>query len=188
MKGWVEHIGVKRCAQVMRAGGVIAYPTESVWGLGADPHNSDAIARLLQLKHRAPAKGLILIAANVNQVEPWLATLSAPERETLLASWPGPNTWLVPNRGLASSWVTGKHSSVALRVTAHPVAAALCQAFGGPIISTSANPQARPAARDATQVRRYFGSQLDAIAPGRTGGRRQPSKIRDLATGKTLRA
>lgn len=188
MAGWINHVGVQRAAQVMHAGGVIAYPTESVWGLGADPHNPRAIARLLALKHRAVEKGVILIAANVQQVEPWLARLSAQERDTLLATWPGPNTWLVPNRGLASVWVTGRHESVALRVTAHPVAAALCEAFGGPIISTSANPQARPAAKDGMQVRRYFGSQLDDIAPGRTGGRRQPSQIRDLATGNTLRA
>ncbi len=188
MAGWLTHIGVQRAATSMHGGGVIAYPTESVWGLGADPENAEAVRRLLALKHRAPDKGLILIASDLAQVEPWLANLTDAQRDTLRASWPGPNTWLVPNGGLASPWVTGKHSSVALRVTAHPVAAALCRAFGGPIISTSANPQGRPSAKDAVQVRRYFGRQLDAIAPGRTGGRRQPSQIRDLASGKTLRA
>ncbi|MDO3381711.1 L-threonylcarbamoyladenylate synthase [Gilvimarinus algae] len=187
MAGWLSHSGIQRAARVLRAGGVVAYPTEAVWGLGADPANAGAIDRLLSLKHRQRSKGLILIAADVEQVSPWLERLTPSERATLLDTWPGPNTWLVPNHGLASPWVTGDHQSVALRVTAHPVAAALCRAFGGPLISTSANPQGRPAARTALQVRRYFGAALDDIAPGRTGQRRQPSQIRDLATGHTLR-
>lgn len=173
---------------MLRQGGVVAYPTESVWGLGADPANPEAIRRLLQLKQRPRSKGLILIAANTGQLWPWLALLSAQQRAVLAASWPGPNTWLVPNNGIASSWVVGDHANIALRVTDHPVSQALCLAFGGPLISTSANPQNRPAAKTAVQLRRYFGSELDFIAPGRTGGRRKPSVIRDLATGEVLRA
>lgn len=187
MSLWLSHLGVVQAVRQLRAGGVIAYPTESVWGLGADPANPEAVMRLLALKHRPWQKGLILIAADLAQVEPWLESLDAAARQTLKESWPGPNTWLLPNHGLAKPWVTGTHTSVALRVTDHPVAKALCQAFGGPLISTSANPQKRPAAKDAIQVRRYFGHQLDAIAPGQTGGRRQPSVIRDLATGRILR-
>lgn len=188
MTAWLNHQGVRQAARVLRQGGVVAYPTESVWGLGADPANPEAIRRLLQLKQRPRSKGLILIAANTGQLWPWLALLSAQQRAVLAASWPGPNTWLVPNNGIASSWVVGDHANIALRVTDHPVSQALCLAFGGPLISTSANPQNRPAAKTAVQLRRYFGSELDFIAPGRTGGRRKPSVIRDLATGEVLRA
>ncbi|MDO6747540.1 L-threonylcarbamoyladenylate synthase [Gilvimarinus sp. 1_MG-2023] len=184
---WLNHQRIVHAAQVMRAGGVIAYPTESVWGLGCDPANHHAIRRLLQLKRRPRHKGLILIAAESDQVAPWLASVSAEQREQLRTTWPGPNTWLVPNRGLASHWVVGDHTSVALRVTNHPVAKALCMAFGGPIISTSANPQKRPAAKTSIHVRRYFGAQLDAIAPGQTGGNPNPSMIRDLASGSIVR-
>ncbi|MDO3387723.1 L-threonylcarbamoyladenylate synthase [Gilvimarinus sp. SDUM040013] len=187
MTAWLGHHRIRQAAQVLRQGGVIAYPTESVWGLGADPANPRAIARLLDLKHRPRDKGLILIAASLAQVEPWLVSLPSDLRAQLEASWPGPNTWLVPNCAIASPWVTGNHTSVALRVTDHPVAKALCLAFGGPLISTSANPQKRPAAKTAVEVRRYFGRKLDFIAPGQTSGRRQPSQIRDLLTGRILR-
>jgi len=179
---------VRRAAATMAAGGVIAYPTEAVWGLGVDPANPHAIRRLLELKGRPRHKGLILLAANTDQLTPWLVDLPAEQRQLLADSWPGPVTWLLPNRGIASSWVTGDFTTVALRVTNHPLAAALCQAFGGPIVSTSANPQGRPPARLAWQVRRYFGRQLDDLTPGVVGGRKTPSQIRDIITGSVHRA
>nr|WP_049723005.1 Sua5/YciO/YrdC/YwlC family protein [Gilvimarinus polysaccharolyticus] len=178
---------VAQAARAIKSGGVIAYPTEAVWGLGADPANQQALARLLALKRRPRAKGLILIAANMAQIEPWLAPLSNSHRTQLEASWPGPVTWLVPNNGQASRWVTGDFTTVALRVTDHPVVQALCLAFGGPIISTSANPQGQTPARSALQVQAYFGDQLQAIAPGQVGERNQPSEIRDLKTGRIHR-
>lgn len=179
--------GVERAALAAKAGGVIAYPTEAVWGLGVDPCNDDAIRCLLALKNRPRAKGLILIAANVAQIEPWLAPLSASDRARLAASWPGPVTWLVPNNGQASHWVTGDFDTVALRVTDHPLAQALCLAFGGPLISTSANPQGQEPARTSTQVQHYFGDQIQALVPGHVGARSQPSEIRDLQTGRIHR-
>ncbi|WP_041521977.1 Sua5/YciO/YrdC/YwlC family protein [Gilvimarinus agarilyticus] len=178
---------LEAAAQAAQAGGVIAYPTEAVWGLGVDPANSQAIERLLALKQRERAKGVILIAANLAQVEPWLAPLTGSERARLEASWPGPVTWLVPNRGQASNWVTGDFDTVALRVTDHPVARALCLAFGGPLVSTSANPQGQEPARTRDQVTGYFGDRLQAVAPGQVGSRNQPSEIRDLQTGRIHR-
>lgn len=187
MVDWSKNPLITRVAGVMAAGGVAAYPTEAVWGLGVDPGNPRAIERLLHLKHRPRHKGLILLAADMGQVQPWLQGLPAEQRQRLDESWPGPVTWLLPNHGLASHWVTGDFDTVALRVTDHPVAAGLCRAFGGPIVSTSANPQGLPPARTAWKVRQYFGRQLDALAPGQVGGRRNPSQIRDLATGRILR-
>lgn len=188
MHDWSINPLVTRAAAVMAAGGVVAYATEAVWGLGVDPTNHRAIARLLQLKQRPRHKGLILLAADMKQLQPWLDPLPAEQRQRLEASWPGPVTWLVPNRGLASPWVTGDFETVALRVTDHPVAAGLCRAYGGPIVSTSANPQGLPPARTAWRVRQYFGRQLDAVVPGWVGGRQSPSQIRDLTSGQVVRS
>ena len=174
-------------ANVMRHGGVIAYPTEAVWGLGCDPFNRDAVLRLLRLKSRVPSKGLILVAGNVLQVSMLLATLPAAVREAINESWPGPVTWLLPEAGLVPDWITGEHQTVAVRVSAHPLVVALCESFGGPIVSTSANPSGRAPARNELRVRQYFGRKLDFVLPGRTGGSISPSSIRDAITGAILR-
>ncbi|MGR2739412.1 L-threonylcarbamoyladenylate synthase [Billgrantia sp. Q4P2] len=172
----------------LRAGGVIAYPTEGVWGLGCDPDNDEAVAHLLRLKERDPAKGLILVAASIGQFAPWLEGLAAELHAPLVASWPGPNTWLVPHNGRTHALVRGGHDCVALRVSAHPGVAALCQAFGGPLVSTSANRANEPSAMSAAEVREIFGDELDAIVEGELGGLDRPSTIRDLRSGRVLRA
>jgi len=181
------NIHYRKAACCLQQGGVIAYPTEAVWGLGCDPWDVQAVARVLALKQRDPAKGLILIAGNLAQVQPWLDTLSAPQQKTLADSWPGPRTWLVPDTAIAPPWVRGDHASIALRVSDHPLVQALCEAFGGPIVSTSANPAGKAPARTGFDVRRYFGGELDMIVPGQTGGRNRPTEIRDLITGEIAR-
>ncbi|MBA2779367.1 L-threonylcarbamoyladenylate synthase [Billgrantia kenyensis] len=171
----------------LRAGGVIAYPTEGVWGLGCDPDNDEAVAHLLRLKQRDPAKGLILVAASIGQFAPWLEGLAPELHAPLVASWPGPNTWLVPDNGRTHALVRGGHDCVALRVSDHPGVTALCQAFGGPIVSTSANKASEPSAMSAEEVSETFGDELDAILEGELGGLKRPSTIRDLRTGQVLR-
>jgi L-threonylcarbamoyladenylate synthase len=169
-------------------GGVVACPTEAVWGLSCDPFDGEAVYRILALKGRRPEKGLIMVAGAMADVEFLLSGLSAGYRKKLEMSWPGPNTWLLPHRGLVPRWVCGDHDSVAVRITAHPLMAALCRAWGGPLISTSANPAgARPPVA-AFQVRRYFGDQLDFILAGAVGDSSRPSVIRDLATDHVIRA
>ncbi len=172
----------------LRAGGVIAYPTEAVWGLGCDPDDDAALTRLLRLKARDPAKGVILVAGRIEQFAPWLAGLPVELHAPLAASWPGPHTWLVPDNGRTRALVRGCHERVALRVSAHPLVAALCDAFGGPIVSTSANHAGEPPAMSAEQVRAAFGDALDAVVEGELGGLERPSVIRDLVTGRVLRS
>lgn len=184
---WSINPRIQWLARQMRLGGVIAYPTEAVWGLGCDPFNSEAVDRLLQLKDRPVEKGVILIAADLAQIEPFISHLDDLQRQRLKNTWPGPVTWLVPNNGLAPEWITGNSTAVALRVTNHPVAAGLCRAFGGPIVSTSCNPAGLPPARSIHQVRRYFGQQLDGTSNGLVGKRAQPSEIRDLISGEIVR-
>ncbi len=171
----------------LRRGGVIAYPTESVYGLGCDPANPRAIEKLLKLKQRPADKGLILIAASLTQLEPWLEKLPAEKKTAVLASWPGPVTWLWPVRQDVSTLLRGRHATLAVRVTDHPLAAALCEAFGGPVVSTSANPSGEPPARTARQVRQQFDERLDFILEGEVGGRNKPSEIRDVLTGRVMR-
>ena len=187
MTDWSLNPRIRHAAEVMRRGGVIAYPTEAVWGLGCNPFDRRAVEYLLSLKERPMHKGLILIAADIRQLGPFIDHLDDLQRQKLKNSWPGPVTWLVPRNKLAPFWVTGNSPSLALRVTDHPLAAGLCRAFGAPIVSTSANPQGLEPARDALTLRRYFGDQLDAITQGKVGRRANPSEIRDLLTGEIRR-
>jgi L-threonylcarbamoyladenylate synthase len=175
------------CVSTLRSGGVIAYPTEAVWGLGCDPKNRDAIQQVLRLKRRQPDKGLILVASHVEQFHFILRHLSNEQRDTLTESWPGPFTWLVPHHQEVDQLISGEHASVALRVSAHPLVKALCDSFGGPIVSTSANRQGMPAATTRAEVIAEFGQEL-ALAPGSVGRRRKPSEIRDLISGQVIRA
>lgn len=179
-------IHLRVAARLLQAGAVIAYSTEGVWGLGCDPMNEAAVRRLLDLKQRSEAKGLIIIAGCMQQVEGWLTELSPAQRAACSATWPGPYTWVVPAAS-APQWLRGDHDSVAVRVTAHPGVQALCHAFGGALVSTSANVSGKPPAHDALALRQQFGRGLDYILPGRLGGDGKPSEIRDARTGIVLR-
>ncbi len=177
---------LRLAARLLRSGAIIAYPTEAVFGLGCDPLNRRAVYRLLEIKQRPVEKGLILIASDIGQLLPFVSIPNGHLRADLDATWPGPVTWLLPARPHTPRWLRGKHATIAVRVTAHPVAAALCDAFGGPIVSTSANASGRPPARTALQARRRCPG-IDAILNGRTGGLARPTEIRDATTGQTVR-
>lgn len=173
----------------LRAGGVVACPTESVWGLSCDPFARAAVERLLAIKRRPVDKGLILIAADIAQFEGLLDwdALPADRRDAVLASWPGPHTWIVPATAKLPRWITGAHGGVAVRVTAHGPMAALCRAFGGPLVSTSANPTGAPPPHDLSDLDPVLHAALDAVLAGRTGNLPRPTAIRDALTGKPLR-
>lgn len=172
--------------QIITEGGVIAYPTEAVFGLGCDPLDAVAVERILTLKQRDWRKGLILLAADEQQLLPWIA-LSSAQRSAISAHWPGPSTWVVPARPDAPDWITGGRDEVAVRVTAHPIASAIARVAGTAIVSTSANPAEHPPARSALSVRRYFGDRLDGIVSGPVDTRGQPTPIRHWRTGDWLR-
>jgi L-threonylcarbamoyladenylate synthase len=168
-------------------GEVIACPTEAVWGLSCDPCNQQAVEYLLALKDRPVSKGLILVAHDMGQLQFLLKDLSRQQLDTLSATWPGPATWLVPHGGRVPNWICGDHDTVALRVSDHPVVSALCAAWGGPLVSTSANPAGALPARYAFQVRRYFGDSLGDVMPGATGSAGKPTTIRHLKSGQIIR-
>ena len=181
-------LAIRRAGAAIRAGGVVAYPTEAVWGLGCDPLNAEAVARILALKERPASMGLILIAADAGQLEPWIEPVSGDVRSRIAATWPGPVTWVLPAQSWVPAWLHGGRGSLAVRVTAHAQAAALCRETGFAIVSTSANRSGHPPARTIAQVRRWFGDELDLILGGATGGLDRPSEIRDAATGRPLRS
>lgn len=181
-------IGLRRAVRALRGGGVIAYPTEAVWGLGCEPRNADAVERLLAIKQRDWRKGLILIADGFEQLWPFIADPNTSKLEPALASWPGPATWLMPASPSAPRWITGGRDRIAVRVTAHPIASALCRAYGGPIVSTSANRSRRPALKTRLQVQKQFDGSVDYILAGELGGLERPTSIRDLETGEVVRA
>jgi len=178
-----------QAARVLHQGGIIAYPTEAVWGLGCDPFNEDAVMRLLALKKRPVEKGVILVASSMAQIAPLLSSLSEAELAQLKQTWPGPQTWLLPDPDhLIPSWIKGKHNSVAIRVSAHLGVASLCNAFKGPIVSTSANLSGAVPAGSLLRVSVYFGQNIDYSLPGKLGGLKQPTRIQDLRDSRVIRS
>lgn len=179
-------LGLARAVRVLEAGGVVAHALEGVWGLACDPFDAAAVARVLRIKRRPVSKGLIVIAASPAPFAEELGDLSPTERGAVLASWPGAETWVVPNRSFPA-WITGGAPTVAIRVPAHAQARALAERFGGALVSTSANLSGWPPARGELTVRRHFGRTVDCVLPGAIGGRRGPSRIRVAGSGAELR-
>lgn len=175
-----------RIRRHLQRGGVIAYPTESCYGLGCDPRNPRAVRRVLALKKRSPAKGLILIAAHPRQLRPYVAKLSPALTDRMRSRWPGPHTWLVPASRNCPAVLRGAHDTVAVRVTAHPTASELCRAADMALVSTSANLSGGKPAKTAGECRRLFGKRV-LVIPGPIGARRRPSTIQDLLSGNIIR-
>lgn len=173
----------------LRGGGVIACPTEAVWGLGCDPFNEASVLRLLAIKQREVAKGLLLVAADAGQLDGLVDwdMLPRDRRKAVLASWPGANTWVLPATARVPRWITGDHAGVAVRVSAHPLVRALCLGFGGALVSTSANAAGEPPARTRAELTPALRAAVDAILPGATGGLERPTAIRDALSGAVLR-
>ncbi len=177
---------LRRAARILRSGGVVAYPTEGVFGLGCLPDDFAAISRVLAIKHRDPALGLVLIASDIEQLDGWM---ELPGKTSKLKSTADkPVTWIVPATDEVPYWIRGEHAGLAVRITAHPIASALCDAADSALVSTSANMHGRPVARNAFVLRRRFGALVDYIVPGECGPASGPSEIRDLASGKVLRS
>ncbi len=181
-------LALRKGIDALHSGGVIACPTEAVWGLSCDPFDELAVTKLLSLKRREMSKGLVLVAAQESQLEHFLQGLPASARARLSLSWPGPTTWLIPHHHRVPHWIYGDHDTVAVRVSAHPVVRTLCESFGGVLVSSSANPSGSRPAQQAFQVRRYFGAALDHIVPGALGGADRPTVIKHLLRDEVIRS
>lgn len=183
----MQHWHIQQAARILEAGGVIAYPTETVYGLGCDPWDYDAVVRLLDIKRRSMDSGLILIAADVDQVVPYLDKPTKALKQKLTGKGKQPVTWLVRAPAIPQ-WVRGAHDKAAIRITTHPLARELCRTFGRPIVSTSANRSGRPPAQNALKIRKLFKDELDYILTGTTGPATKTSEIRDAETDKVYRS
>ena len=178
-------IAIWKAADVLLRGGVIAYPTEGVFGLGCLPDDAQAVQRIVNIKQRDAAKGLILIAADADQLDGWI---DLPLDTTLPDPEPGhPVTWIVPPGPKVTPELRGMHVTIAVRLTTNPTAKALCEAVDSPLVSTSANRSGKPTARNRFVLRRLFGGVVDFIVPGDCGPASGPSEIRDFASGHVFR-
>ena len=185
---FVSRIHLETAARALHRGGLIAYPTEAVYGLGCLPWERRAVERLLDMKRRSWRKGLSLIAASLEQLEPLVEFPAGLLGEELRLSWPGPVTWVLNARSGIPFWLTGGRDTLAVRVTGHALSRKLCETAASPVISTSANRSGRPPLRRALHVRREFGTSVDYVLKGNLGGEAKPTMIRDGRTGAVLRA
>lgn len=177
---------LRYCAHILRHQGVIAYPTESVFGLGCDPQSEYAVEKILRLKQRPVSKGMIIVAATLQQLESYIE-IDADQKQRILHQDTA-MTWLVNKSCHTPEWISGQHSKIAIRISQHPVVTSLCHEFGGAIVSTSANPAGAHPAQNILQVRQYFPHQLDMYLAGSTGPLGKPTPITDIHTGQQIRA
>lgn len=184
---------VAQAALHLKKGAVLAYPTEAVWGLGCDPFNEHAFRHILELKQRPIEKGVILLASQIQQISQLLDLIPSQFKEKIIESWSDKQnhqratTWLLPAHHSIPHWITGDHSSVAVRVTRHPLCQSLCDHFGGFIVSTSANPAGLPPAKTQYETHVYFKDTVEYLH-GSLGSSMKPSQIIDAMTGKIIRA
>lgn len=178
---------VSHAARVAAAGGVIAYPTEAVYGLGCNPLDFTALERVIEIKQRDAGKGLIVVAANAEQLAAVADLPGGDIGRKIDASWPGPVTWIVPANRNVPPALTGGRSTIAVRVSAHPIVQRLCLAFGGALVSTSANLSGRKPARNPLRVRCQLGDLVDFVLAAPLGDSAQPTEIRVAASGEILR-
>ena len=181
-----SHFKIRMACHALKQGKLLAYPTESVYGIGCDPLNESAVMHLLSIKQRPLHKGLILIASDFAQLQPYIN----PSPEILLRimpSWPGPITWVIPAHSWVPDYLTGKNDSLAVRVSAHPLVQQLCAEYGGAIISTSANISHQAPARSALAVRTKLPSEDIYILAGTTLQQNQPTAIYNAQDGHCLR-
>ncbi|MDX2457088.1 MAG: L-threonylcarbamoyladenylate synthase [Gammaproteobacteria bacterium] len=176
---------IREAVRQLAAGGIIAYPTETVYGLGCDPFNGQAVLHLLALKKRDVKQGLILVASELSQLEPLLQPLKPAAKRRVYSTPATPVTWVLPCLPEIPVWLRGSHDSLAIRVTSHPLAADLCDAWGGPLVSTSANIHGRHPTTSPLLVRKAFNGQLDCILHG-PHGNNTASEIRNGLTGAVL--
>ncbi|HCI74939.1 MULTISPECIES: L-threonylcarbamoyladenylate synthase [unclassified Psychrobacter] len=198
---------VTQAAKWLKEGQLLAYPTESVWGIGCDAYDEAAVQRILSIKRRPQAKGMIVITDSAERLKPLLEPLEEGQRQQIIKSWQAntdsielqgkqAHTWLLPIPQTLEKtippWITGQHQTVAVRVIAHPMIRQLCQQLVdvqnpfGLLVSTSCNPSGQPPAMTFTDAYGYFGEQISYLQ-AETLGYTLPSQIRDATTGLVIR-
>ena len=176
------------CVKMLHNEHVIAYPTESMFGLGCDPNSKKAVKQLLNLKKRNIEKGFILVAADFDQIKMYIneKKLSKKQKKKIFFHWPGPFTFLLPANPEVPYWLTGKFETIAVRISAHVEIIKLCNAFGQALISTSANISNMTPCLTPEEVFKCFGKDFPLLN-GKIGNEKNPSKIINVMNGKLIR-
>lgn len=157
---------VLEAAQFLSQGGVVAFPTETYYGLAVDPDNETALSRLFQVKNRPWYKPVLLLIHDLSLLDSLVTAIPEAYRPLIAQHWPGPLTLIFPARAGLSSYLTGGTETVGIRISPHPKALALGRAFGKAITATSANLSGRHPARFAAEVVSAFGSDIDYVIDG----------------------
>ena len=177
-------VSIEQAIKILRQGGVIAYPTETTWGLGCDALNEIALLKLATIKQRSLNKGLIVLISNYEQLQQFSAPLSTEHLQVLKQKWPGAHTFICPAQPTLPKLLTGEHAGIAIRMSPHPVANALSQSL--PITSSSANLSTQATLTTADEIINTFGALIDGVIDEPPGGQ-APSSITDLLTGVRYR-
>lgn len=184
----MNQIDISKVIAVLHRGGIISHPTEAVFSLGCDPFNEKAVLQILELKQRPVAKGLILIGYDWKQLQDLTLPISDERLNAVKKTWPGPYTWIFPASAKVPYWIRGNYTTIAVRVTAHPIAKLLCREFGLPLVTTSANLAGQPPARSSAEVHKIFADKIDYVVDGAVGGLTNPTEIRDAVSGNLVRS
>ncbi len=170
----------------LKKGGLVAYPTESCYGIGCLPRHIRALDKLVCLKKRPQNKGMIVIGSSLAQLRNLLDRPSESTATMLENEWPAPTTFLLPCRRLPPLLRGRGRSKLAVRVPAHTGARQLCKALNTPLVSTSCNHSGGRPCKTEREVRRLFGRCVRVVG-GRIGAEKAPSRIIDAETGQRLR-
>jgi len=170
----------------IKAGGVIAYPTESCYGFGCDPFNRKAIDKIIKVKGRSKTKGLIVIAGDLKQLEKLILPLTRNDLQEVSQYWPGPYSLILPVTRKVPRNLIGVHPRIAVRVSKHYLVRQLCDRLNLPLVSTSANKSGFKSIRTYRECKRQFGKKV-MVLPGLTSFAKKPSTIIDWKSRKRLR-
>lgn len=182
-------VSVQEAAKILKNGGIIAYPTEAVFGFGCNPLNQESLAKVIEIKKRDLSKGLILVASNLSQLLPFIEIDKIPDYiwEDLKRLWPGPFTFIVPCSSLVPQLLSGGRNTIAVRVSSHPTVQKLCKLADMALVSTSCNVSGKEPLHTFREVEACFGNKVDGVINEAVGNSFMPTEIRDALTGKILR-
>ena len=169
--------GIRTCADCISSGGVVVYPTETVYGLGADPFNPSALNRVFSIKGREQSKSLILLLPDQNVLYRLVKKIPDDAHRLIEALWPGPLTLVLRGREDLPAPLLGPDNTIAVRISDSPVCADLLSFMGNPITSTSANPSGCPPVESAPEAHLQFGEEVDLILDGGAVSDSRPSTL-----------
>jgi L-threonylcarbamoyladenylate synthase len=179
---------INRLGKAVLQGAVFAYPTDTIWGFGCHPLDAIAVQQILDIKQRSVSKGLILLASDLQYIEPYIShDISDRDRLRLQQVNDQPTTWLVEANPDCPYWLRGEFTTIAIRLTNHSFVKQMCDSIRAPLVSTSANRSGKSPVRNAIQAHRQFAGELDFIVHGFHTGGSKASEIKSLETEKSIR-